>query len=214
MLTFFYTIYSCLLLYIYYVYYSVCYCLFSDTREAAYTYAIASAGVVWALARACAEGNQSKYCDCSRERRPHDLNKKYTWGGCGDNIKYAINVTEVFMDAEEKDNMRQAQPTGDTATKKRVLMNVHNNQVGRLVSAWLLLSFIFCLFSLSFCSSFPFSILYSSVLLVLPLPPPLLLLLLLSPSFLHLSSPIFFLFVFFGRAICKQANLACLAWPF
>lgn len=49
------------------------------------------------------------------------------------------------MDAEEKDNMRQAQPSGDTVTKKRVLMNVHNNQVGRLVSVKILPQLFQCL---------------------------------------------------------------------
>ncbi|XP_001630693.3 protein Wnt-5a isoform X2 [Nematostella vectensis] len=98
------------------------------TREAALTYAISSAGVVWALARACTEGNLST-CSCSRERRPLDLNKEYQWGGCGDNIEYAVKFGREFMEAGE-----DHRPTEEDRKKyARTLMNLHNNNLGRRV---------------------------------------------------------------------------------
>ncbi|KAK3724946.1 hypothetical protein QZH41_017158 [Actinostola sp. cb2023] len=105
-----------------------------DTREAALTYAISSAGVVWALARACAEGNLSS-CSCSRERRPKDLKKDFQWGGCGDNFEYGEKFSKKFMDAGEKDYTAKA----DTSSMRmeryaRTLMNYHNNDVGRLIT--------------------------------------------------------------------------------
>ncbi|KXJ12198.1 protein Wnt-5b isoform X2 [Exaiptasia diaphana] len=108
-----------------------------DTREAAFTYAITSAAVVWALARACAEGNFSKdECSCSRERRPDSLKEDYMWGGCGDNIIVGTNFSKRFLDEEENDNLQKADRQGNQQViKDRALMNSHNNEVGRLIVA-------------------------------------------------------------------------------
>lgn len=110
----------------------------SDTREAAFTYALTSAGVVWALARACANNNLSQYCKCSKESKPSTLKNEYLWSGCGDNINYGLNLTKLFVDAEEYDNMRYTDPS-DTVSKKRVVMNMHNNNLGRTVSLYFIL---------------------------------------------------------------------------
>ena len=57
------------------------------SREAAFTHAIGSAGVMNSVSRACRDGQLST-CSCSRASRPSNLNKEWIWGGCGDNVEY------------------------------------------------------------------------------------------------------------------------------
>ena len=98
-------------------------CGIAGTREAAFTYAIAAAGVVHSIARACVGGNLS-LCGCSREPRPEDLKKEYQWGGCGDNIIYGAEVAKEFLTAGEEHKSK------DSSKMERTLMNLHNNGVG------------------------------------------------------------------------------------
>ncbi|KAJ7393066.1 Protein Wnt-5b [Desmophyllum pertusum] len=93
------------------------------TKEAAFTYAISSAGVVYSIARSCVEGNLSA-CGCSRERRPKDLKSEFQWGGCGDNIEEGVRFTKQFMIAGEDNKAKE------TRKQERTLMNLHNNEVG------------------------------------------------------------------------------------
>lgn len=93
------------------------------TREAAFTYAISSAGVVHSIARACVEGNLSM-CGCSRERRPKDLKSSFQWGGCGDNIEEGTKFARKFMNAEKDQSVME------TREQEKLLMNLHNNEVG------------------------------------------------------------------------------------
>ncbi|XP_078369906.1 protein Wnt-5a-like isoform X2 [Oculina patagonica] len=95
------------------------------TREAAFTYAIASAGVAHSIARACVGGNLS-LCGCSRERRPEGLEKEYQWGGCGDNIEAGAKYAKEFLNAGEESVSKEK----DTSKLERTLMNLHNNEVG------------------------------------------------------------------------------------
>lgn len=57
------------------------------SKEAAFAYAVASAGVVHSVSRGCRDG-QLHSCGCSKANRPKDLKKEWIWGGCGDNIHY------------------------------------------------------------------------------------------------------------------------------
>lgn len=98
-------------------------CAIAGTREAAFTYAIAAAGVVHSIARACVGGNLS-LCGCSREPRPENLKKEYQWGGCGDNIIYGAEVAKEFLTAGEEHKSK------DSSKMERTLMNLHNNGVG------------------------------------------------------------------------------------
>lgn len=95
------------------------------SREAAFVYAISSAGVVYAITRACSQG-ELKTCNCDPHKRGRasDMRGEFDWGGCSDNINYGIKFAKVFVDAKEK-----------TVRDARALMNLHNNRCGRMVRA-------------------------------------------------------------------------------
>ncbi|XP_059832438.1 protein Wnt-2 [Hypanus sabinus] len=92
-----------------------------SSREAAFVYAISSAGVVFAITRACSQGELSS-CSCDPQKKGISKDSKGTfdWGGCSDNIDYGISFAKAFVDAKEK--------KGKDA---RALMNLHNNRAGR-----------------------------------------------------------------------------------
>lgn len=71
------------------------------TREAAFVYAISSAGILQAVARSCRNGDLST-CGCSTSRRPTNLNRDWIWGGCGDNVEYGYKFAKAFVDIVEK----------------------------------------------------------------------------------------------------------------
>lgn len=87
-------------------------------------YAISSAGVVYAITRACSQG-ELKICSCDAHKRGRARDDKgdFDWGGCSDNINYGIKFTKTFVDAREK-----------MVKDARALMNLHNNRCGRMVS--------------------------------------------------------------------------------
>jgi len=97
----------------------------AGSREAAFVYAISSAGVVYAITRACSQG-ELKACGCDplKRGRSKDERGEFDWGGCSDNINYGIRFAKAFVDAKEK-KVKDA----------RALMNLHNNRCGRMVSA-------------------------------------------------------------------------------
>uniref|UniRef100_A0A8C9DJL6 Protein Wnt n=1 Tax=Prolemur simus TaxID=1328070 RepID=A0A8C9DJL6_PROSS len=91
-----------------------------SSREAAFVYAISSAGVVHAITRACSQGELSVCsCDPYTRGRHHDQRGDFDWGGCSDNIHYGVRFAKAFVDAKEK-RLKDA----------RALMNLHNNQMG------------------------------------------------------------------------------------
>lgn len=113
------------------------------SREAAYTYAITSAGVTYAISAACARGNISNCgCEMYRPRRhfrgtdhsrrdtldgadngtesPSSSNN-WKWGGCSVDIGFAMSAARRFLDSREME--------GDG----RSLMNLHNNKAGRKI---------------------------------------------------------------------------------
>lgn len=96
---------------------------FPGSREAAFVYAISSAGVVYALTRACSQG-ELKTCKCDPHKHGRDSDEKgeFDWGGCSDNINYGIKFAKAFIDAKER-----------TVRDARALMNLHNNRCGRTV---------------------------------------------------------------------------------
>lgn len=97
--------------------------VFAGSREAAFVYAISSAGVVFAITRACSQG-ELKMCNCDPHKRGRasDERGEFDWGGCSDNINYGIKFAKAFVDAKEQ-----------TVKDARALMNLHNNRCGRMV---------------------------------------------------------------------------------
>ncbi|EEC03238.1 hypothetical protein IscW_ISCW024201, partial [Ixodes scapularis] len=100
------------------------------SREAAFAHAVAAAGVVHSVSRACRDG-QLGSCGCSSELRPDNLRRDWIWGGCGDNVAYGYRFTEGFVDVRERE---QNHPRASLA-QGRKLMNLHNNEAGRRVRA-------------------------------------------------------------------------------
>lgn len=110
----------------------LCVCVSSaGSRETAFTYAISAAGVVNAVSRACREGELST-CGCSRAARPKDLPRDWLWGGCGDNVNYGYRFSREFVDARERE---KNYPRG-SVEHAHTLMNVQNNEAGRMVRKW------------------------------------------------------------------------------
>lgn len=95
--------------------------LLRSSRESAFVYAISSAGVVFAITRACSQGElKSCSCDPKKKGSAKDGKGAFDWGGCSDNIDYGIKFARAFVDAKER--------KGKDA---RALMNLHNNRAGR-----------------------------------------------------------------------------------
>ncbi|KAJ9579530.1 hypothetical protein L9F63_004822, partial [Diploptera punctata] len=97
-------------------------------RETAFIYAITSAGVTHAIARACSEGSiESCTCDYSHQSRAPQVSavhglRDWEWGGCSDNIGFGFKFSREFVD------------TGERGRNLREKMNLHNNEAGRAVS--------------------------------------------------------------------------------
>ncbi len=108
------------------------YCVVSiaASREAAFTHAVSTAGVVHSISRACREGQLST-CGCSRRGRPKQLHRDWIWGGCGDNVEYGYRFAQGFVDVREREKNHPRHSQG----LARTLMNLHNNEAGRRVSS-------------------------------------------------------------------------------
>lgn len=109
------------------------------SREAGFVYAIASAGVVHAVSRACRVGNLSD-CACETKRKRKQQYSGWEWGGCNDDVRHGIAISKMFVDAPEHTARVQSYPLAtaqDRSTRSarakrgRYLMNLHNNEVGR-----------------------------------------------------------------------------------
>lgn len=95
---------------------------FSGSREAAFTYAITSAGVTYSLTQACSLG-KLKRCSCDQSKKKSKvINDGWKWGGCSADIKHGLKFSRKFLDAREIEQ------------NARSLMNKHNNRAGRKVS--------------------------------------------------------------------------------
>ncbi|KAI1733074.1 wnt family domain-containing protein [Ditylenchus destructor] len=99
------------------------------TKEAAFTYAILSAGVTHEIGRRCRLG-MLKSCGCSEATKPPSgVNEDWTWGGCGDNVDYGYRFSRDFIDVREKEESMKR----SAETQGRSLMNRWNNEVGRKI---------------------------------------------------------------------------------
>jgi len=111
------------------------------SREAALVHAVSAAGVVHAVSRSCRDAELST-CGCSRRQRPTTIaatagrgdhrpsDERWMWGGCGDNTDYGYRFAQGFIDVREREKNYPRHSDG----LGRMLMNIHNNEAGRLVS--------------------------------------------------------------------------------
>jgi len=99
------------------------------TKETAFVHSLIAAGTMHTVSRACMEDKLSKYCHCSKEKRPDTLPPSHSWGGCGDNLPYGYQFSKKFVDAKE---LAPDDAFEDIRDFSDVLMNLHNNEAGRL----------------------------------------------------------------------------------
>ena len=101
------------------------------SREAAYVYAITSAGVVHNVARQCAQGSLAG-CGCAQMNAygiARDVHGQlFRWGGCADNVRFAASFARRFLDDGEN------KQSSDEVKRRQALVNLHNNRAGRKVA--------------------------------------------------------------------------------
>lgn len=106
-------------------------CSPADIRETAFVYAITAAGVSHAITQACSMGELLQCgCELTRSRAPPSPTvgpgmegTAWEWGGCGDDVQFGYEKSQQFMDAKSKKGKNDI----------RALIDLHNNEAGRLV---------------------------------------------------------------------------------
>uniref|UniRef100_A0A8C5EU61 Protein Wnt n=1 Tax=Gouania willdenowi TaxID=441366 RepID=A0A8C5EU61_GOUWI len=87
-------------------------------KETAFLYAVSSAGLTHALAKACSAGRMER---CTCDEAPDLENRKaWQWGGCGDNLKYANKFVKDFLGKRSNKDLRAR-------------IDMHNTNVGMKV---------------------------------------------------------------------------------
>jgi wingless-type MMTV integration site family protein 4 len=97
----------------------------AGSREKAYIYAVSSAGVTYAVTKACARGEMN-ICGCDTTVRARETRGTFTWGGCSHNVAFGERFAGEFLDEHENDIAADG------------LMNLWNNKAGRRVRLHLL----------------------------------------------------------------------------
>ncbi|CAH2281861.1 Wnt-9a [Pelobates cultripes] len=84
-------------------------------KETAFLYAISSAGLTHAMAKACSAGRMER---CTCDEAPDLENKEaWQWGGCGDNLKYSNKFVKEFLGKKNSKDLRAR-------------VDLHNTNVG------------------------------------------------------------------------------------
>ncbi|XP_064646506.1 protein Wnt-1-like [Lineus longissimus] len=92
--------------------------LHTGSRETAFIYSLTSAAVTHATSRGCSEGSIYT-CQCDyRTNKPSG--RDWQWGGCSDNAAFGHKYSRSFVDVVER------------GRDLRYMMNMHNNEAGRL----------------------------------------------------------------------------------
>uniref|UniRef100_A0A4W4GR82 Protein Wnt n=1 Tax=Electrophorus electricus TaxID=8005 RepID=A0A4W4GR82_ELEEL len=87
-------------------------------KETAFLYAISSAGLTHAIAKACSAGRMER---CTCDEAPDLENRKaWQWGGCGDNLKYSNKFVKDFLGKRSNKDLRAR-------------VDMHNSNVGMKV---------------------------------------------------------------------------------
>lgn len=90
-------------------------CFPTGFKETAFLYAISSAGLTHALAKACSAGRMER---CTCDEAPDLENREaWQWGGCGDNLKYSSKFVKEFLGRRLSKDLRAR-------------VDFHNNLVG------------------------------------------------------------------------------------
>uniref|UniRef100_A0A8C7W1M1 Protein Wnt n=1 Tax=Oncorhynchus mykiss TaxID=8022 RepID=A0A8C7W1M1_ONCMY len=87
-------------------------------KETAFLYAVSSAGLTHAMAKACSAGRMER---CTCDEAPDLENRKaWQWGGCGDNLKYSNKFVKDFLGKRSNKDLRAR-------------VDMHNTNVGMKV---------------------------------------------------------------------------------
>ncbi len=91
-------------------------------KETAFLYAISSAGLTHAMAKACSAGRMER---CTCDEAPDLENRKaWQWGGCGDNLKYSNKFVKDFLGKRSNKDLRAR-------------VDMHNSNVGMKVGCYI-----------------------------------------------------------------------------
>jgi len=99
--------------------------LIKANREIAFVQAIISAGIVYTVTRNCSLG-QLDNCGCvssRKDKRENSAKNGFRWGGCSDNTELGSRIAIAYLDEREMGHDSKA------------IISLHNNEVGRYVSA-------------------------------------------------------------------------------
>ncbi|GFO37630.1 protein wnt [Plakobranchus ocellatus] len=88
-------------------------------RETAFVYSITSAAVAYSVGRACSQGT-IQTCSCDNRVHSRPSGEDWEWSGCSDNAKFGHKFSRKFVDVLEK------------GRDFRYMINLHNNEVGRV----------------------------------------------------------------------------------
>ncbi len=88
------------------------------TKESAYIHALTSAGIAYAITKACSTGRLSS-CGCDMSMKDKSTNTSIRWAGCSDNVLFGSELARKFVNLRER-----------VSKNRTSLLNVHNNQVG------------------------------------------------------------------------------------
>ncbi|XP_028834294.1 protein Wnt-9a isoform X1 [Denticeps clupeoides] len=87
-------------------------------KETSFLYAISSAGLTHAMAKACSAGRMER---CTCDEAPDLENREaWQWGGCGDNLKYSNKFVKDFLGKKSNKDLRAR-------------VDMHNTNVGMKV---------------------------------------------------------------------------------
>ena len=107
-----------------YSYYVYMFLFTSETKEAAFVYALASATVVHAVADKCAKKKCGlPYCKCNMDSDALETGE--SWEGCLPDIKFGMDFAKLLLNTRDDFH----------ATSNHKDFILHNSEIGRLVSS-------------------------------------------------------------------------------
>lgn len=108
--------------------------------EGSFVNAIFSSGVAYSISKACSS-NKLESCSCQRATNHHHQQQQqggdptgtthngFQWHQCNDNVAFGLSFAKKFIDSVELNWSAERV----SSTPAQVMMNLHNNKVGRTV---------------------------------------------------------------------------------